>query len=244
MKGEYILSLIQKLANIRKKVEVIQKNKAGYGYKYVDLISILAKVTVGLVQENVSLFPSIVPGTFHVEPVHYMKTKVLKNGEVTEEHVNEYLVQAETKFTWVDNDNPEDKLDVVWELVGSQSDPSQAFGSGATYCERYFLMSFFHIATPEDDPDHWRSKQAEAMAEEQTLIAKAIVNEISEVISANVNDENRAGLVDVIKKYVKKNGKASGDYTGVTNPETAAHVLKAVKEYFNIKDEGAENGKS
>lgn len=37
------MNIYQKLARIRKQVEVIQKNKSGYGYKYVSEDEILAK---------------------------------------------------------------------------------------------------------------------------------------------------------------------------------------------------------
>ena len=39
------LNIYQKLAKIRKQVEVIQKNKAGYGYKYVSEDEILARIS-------------------------------------------------------------------------------------------------------------------------------------------------------------------------------------------------------
>ena len=40
------MNIYQKLARIRKQVEVIQKNKSGYGYKYVSEDEILAKISV------------------------------------------------------------------------------------------------------------------------------------------------------------------------------------------------------
>ena len=69
-----ILNLYQKLAKIRKQVEVVQKNKSGYGYKYVTDDELLAKITVGMDKYGVSLVPNIVPGTLKVEPYTYKKT--------------------------------------------------------------------------------------------------------------------------------------------------------------------------
>lgn len=40
------LNIYQKLAKIRKQVEVIQKNKSGFNYKYVTDDELLAKLTV------------------------------------------------------------------------------------------------------------------------------------------------------------------------------------------------------
>ena len=42
------MSIYQKLAGIRKMVEVIRKNKSGYNYKYVSEDEILARVTAGM----------------------------------------------------------------------------------------------------------------------------------------------------------------------------------------------------
>lgn len=228
------MKLIEKLAGINKMVEVIQKNKSGYGYKYLDITEILSKVTAGMDKFNVSLRPEITPDTFVVAPQHYTKTKVLKDGTVVEEQVNEYVISARMNFIWINNDDPTEKICIPWVLVGAQADPSQAFGSGLTYCQRYFLLSYFHIATPEDDPDNWRSKKQAAADQEGIEISKAIINEITDIIGKHINDDNRAGLTDALKKVVKKNGKASADYTAITQPEMASAALDTVKKYFNI----------
>ena len=41
---EQAMNIYQKLAKIRKQVEVIQKNKSGYNYKYVSEDEILARI--------------------------------------------------------------------------------------------------------------------------------------------------------------------------------------------------------
>ena len=156
------LNIYQKLAKIRKQVEVIQKNKRGYGYTYVSEEEILAKITVFMDKYHLSLVPGIVGGTTKVEPYPYKKTKTTKGGEIYEENVNEVLVSADMTWTWVNNDNPEEKVVVGWTLVGQQSDASQAFGSGLTYSDRYFLLKYFNVATTDDDPDAHRSKQRAA----------------------------------------------------------------------------------
>ena len=44
--SEQTANIYQKLAKVRKQVEVIRKNKSGYGYKYVTEDEILAKISV------------------------------------------------------------------------------------------------------------------------------------------------------------------------------------------------------
>ena len=57
------MNIYQKLARIRKQVEVIQKNKSGYGYKYVSEDEILAKISVFMDKYGLSLIPNIKQGS-------------------------------------------------------------------------------------------------------------------------------------------------------------------------------------
>lgn len=234
------LSLVQKLAGIRKMVEVIRKNKSGFNYKYVSEDEILARVTAGMDKYHVLLYPGIVPQTAEVSPYNYTKIKNAKDGKRIEESVNEVLVKADMTFTWINLDNPEDTLVVPWVIVGQQSDASQAVGSGLSYLHRYFLLKFFQIATPDDDPDNWRSKKMQAAEEEERAVVSAMIDEIDELVSNYLNsfqDEDqlkdaRAKLTTVVKKLVKdEKGKPSGNYRIVTNTKTATDVLEAVKKF-------------
>ena len=77
------LNLYQKLAKIRRSVEVLEKDKAGYGYRYVTDALILSKITGLMDSLHVSLIPSVVPGTMTVTPYAYVKTKLnKKTGEI------------------------------------------------------------------------------------------------------------------------------------------------------------------
>ena len=58
--AEQNLNIYQKLAKIRKQVEVIQRNKKGYGYTYVSEDEILAKISGFMDKYNLSLIPSVI----------------------------------------------------------------------------------------------------------------------------------------------------------------------------------------
>ncbi len=226
------LNIYQKLAKIRKQVEVIQKNKRGYGYTYVSEEEILAKITVFMDKYHLSLIPGIVGGTTKVEPYPYKKTKTTKGGDTYEENVNEVLVSADMTWTWVNNDNPEEKVIVGWTLVGQQSDASQAFGSGLTYSDRYFLLKYFNVATTDDDPDAHRSKQRAAEAAEDKMIAEQIIGTFDEVVKAFLKaNESKA---EDVKKFVSKYAKG-GNYFAITESTLAAKLLDDFKETFKIK---------
>ena len=225
------LNIYQKLAKIRKPVEVIQKNKRGYGYSYVTEDEILAKITGLMGTLGVSLVPNIVPGTSVIEPYHYTKSKAAKDGTPYEEHVNEILVRGEMEWIWVNNDNPEDRIVVPWMFVGSQADASQSFGSALTYASRYFLLKYFNVATSDDDPDNWRSKQREAEDEEEKLVAQKIVEKIHDLVTAHLSEhpDDRQKIADITKKYARdEKGKATGNYFAIDKSATAAQLLEAL----------------
>lgn len=228
-------NLFIKIAKIREMVEALQKNKSGYGYKYVSEDEILAKVTAGLKKYNIDAYPKMVPGTMVVTPYTAKKIKFLKDGTSYEDITNDIIVSGDMIFEWVNLDDPTERYEVPWNIVGQQADASQAFGSGLTYCTRYFFLKFFKSSTLESDPDAWRSKQAEAMNAEDKEVAKAILEQVDEICQKNTTEENKAELVKVIKGIVKKNGKASADYTAVESPEIASKLLEAVKKFFDVK---------
>lgn len=232
------MNIYQKLAKIRKNVEVIQKNKAGYGYKYVTDDELLAKITGFMDKYGVSLIPSITSGTMNVEPYTYKKTKQTKDKDGSplfyDENVNEIMVHGDMQYTWVNNDSPEERIVVDWHLVGHQNDGSQSFGSALTYSMRYFLLKYFSIATPDDDPDSWRSKQKAAEEAEDKAIAAELINQVHEMIRAYL--ESNPDQKDVVKKFICQYVK-SGDYFKITESKLAAKLFENFKAKF-INEKG------
>lgn len=222
MAEEKHLNLYQKLAKIRQAVEVVQKNKEGFGYRYVTDDELLSKITGKMDKLGVSLIPGIVPGTMQVSPYTYQKTKYdSKIKDYRTETVNEIIVQADAVYTWVNDENPEETIPVSWGLVGQQSDASQSFGSGLTYTYRYFLLKFFGVSTVEDDPDSWRSKQREAEEAETRAIAEGIITEFDKQIKLFIADhpEKRDAVTKLVTRFVK-----SGNYHQITEPALASKL--------------------
>jgi len=232
------LNIYQKLAKIRKPVEVLKKNKSGFNYKYVTEDLILAKITGLMGSLGVSLIPHIVPKTTVVTPYHYTKTKVLKDGKVISEEINEILVSADMEWHWINNENPEDRIIVPWTLVGQQSDASQALGSGLSYSSRYFMLKYFNVATSEDDPDHWRQLQEEAANSENKEVVAEILNQVHSILGTYIekHPDSKAEIASVVKQFAKgKNGKPSADYFNITDPKTASELLNKVTEKYSVQ---------
>lgn len=224
------LNIYQRLAKIRKQVEVMQKNKAGFNYRYVSEDEILAKITAFMDKYGISLIPSVVYGTMKYEQYHYLKTKIDKTTKQPyDEHNNEIIVVADMVFSWVNNDNPDEKIDVQWGMIGQQADSSQAFGSGLTYAIRYFLLKYFNIATPDDDPDKWRSKQRAAEIAEDKAIAEQIILELDEAIKNFLSENPKEGdkVKALVGKYVK-----DGNYFAITESTLASKLLSDFNTTF------------
>ena len=224
------LNLYQKLSKIRKAVEVLEKDKSGYNYRYVTDALILSKITGLMDNLHVSLIPSVVPGTMQITPYAYTKTKVNKRtNEVYDEKSAEILTQAEMIYTWINDDNPTERIDIPWIMVGQQEDASQSFGSGLTYTYRYFLLKYFGISTVEDDPDSWRSTQKEAAEAENREIAEKTIAEVDVLCRQYMADHPDAGeeMRKFFSRYVK-----GGDYKKIVEPVMAAKLLDDFKANY------------
>lgn len=228
------LNLYQKLAKIRALSDVVKKEKSGYGYKYADITTILANITAGMKKHCVSLIPAIVPGTMDVSQNVVTNTKFDKQGNSRTTTTTEMLVKAEMTFTWVNDENPEERIVVPWVVTGSQSDPSQALGSGLTYCTRYFLTNYFEIAQADNDVDTYRSKQKAAEASEDKQIAESIIAKFDELIKTFLADH--ADKKDDVAKFVKRFVK-DGNYFKIKEPSLAAKLLKDFQTTFITEGE-------
>ncbi len=155
------MSFKEKLQELKKIVSIMKEDAEGHGYNYVTEESILLAINDKMIELGLKLTPSFIQNTLKAEPVNYQNTKGQAKTDI--------LVTSEMVFTWEDITTGE-KEDIPWILVGQQADGSQAFGSGLTYANRYFLLKYFNIATSKDDPDKIRSEM-EAEEERKKISA-------------------------------------------------------------------------
>lgn len=226
------LNLYQKLAKIRAISDVVSKEKKGYNYTYADITTILANITAGMKKYGVSLIPGIVPGTSEVNQNVVVNTKCDKTGKHYDQTTTEMIVKADMIFKWVNDENPEDCIEVPWVVTGSQTDPSQALGSGLTYCTRYFLCNYFQIAQPDSDVDAYKTKQKAAEASEDRAIAEGIIEQFDTLLKKYLADNQ--DKTDEVKKFICKFTK-NANYLAIKEPELAAKLLSDFKAKY-IKD--------
>lgn len=229
------LNLIQKLAKIRAISDVVVKEKRGYNYSYADITTILANITAGMHKYGVSLIPCIVPGTAEVKQNVVVNTKFDKLGKAYENASTEMLAKADMVFRWINDEDPEDIIEVPWFVTGSQSDPSQALGSGLTYCTRYFLTSFFQIAQSDSDVDAYRSKQKAAEESEDKAIAEGIIERFDVILKQFLADNPSKS--EEVKKFISRYAK-NANYLIIKEPVLAGKLLEDFnKTYINTEGE-------
>ena len=231
-------NIYQKMARIRKNVEVLKKDKAGFGYTYVSDELILANITGMMDKLHISLIPEIVPGTAHVQVERFKKPKYDKESRSwKEELASEVTVQHEMIWHWVNNDNPAERISVPWFSVGQQTDASQAFGSGLTYSSRYFKLVYFNVAATKDDPDHWRSQQKIAEQAEQREVAAMIITQVDATVNEHLRlyPDDRDTVKTIIMKYAREKGKPSANYNAIVDPVVAAQLKKEIDELVTAR---------
>lgn len=137
------MNIYQKLVEIRKSITTFTKDTKGFGYTYVSGSQVLSKIKDKMDELEVLLIPQI--NSQEHSTFDYINDK---GKEKTD-----FIVTGLMTYTWLNAENPEDKIEIPFQYMGQQDDISKAFGSGLTYSERYFLLKFFGIPTDDLDPD-------------------------------------------------------------------------------------------
>lgn len=149
------MNLFEKLLEIGKEVDYLQKTAKGLNYKYVPGSDILYKIKGKMNDLKIMLYPVIQ----EIKTREFVEKRYEKDTNIYKKDVLRRIVEGRMLYVWVNCENPEDKLEVPFGLFGEQDDISKAFGSGLTYSERYFILKFFNIATDNDDPDAFLERQ-------------------------------------------------------------------------------------
>jgi hypothetical protein len=146
------MNIYQKLIEVRKQVPYLQKESEGHQYKYTGSSQVLASVRKKLDELNLLLIPKILSTNILSETVD--STDKYNNPKKT----TTYFTELNMTMTWVDAENPEEKIECPWYAQGVDIAGEKGVGKALTYGEKYFMLKFFNIATDKDDPDAFQQK--------------------------------------------------------------------------------------
>ena len=140
------LNIQQKLVEVRKAIHGFNKDTKGFGFDYVSGSQILRAIKGKMDELGVLLIPRVDYDTLHWEKHEYTTKKGEKKLD--------FIITMKMKYTWVNAEDPEDKIEIDWVCIGQQTDDiAKAVGTAMTYNERYFLLKFLGLPTDEDDAD-------------------------------------------------------------------------------------------
>ena len=140
------LNIQQKLVEVRKSIHGFNKDTKGFGFEYVSGSQILRAIKGKMDELGVLLIPRVDYDTLHWEKHEYTTKKGEKKLD--------FIITMKMKYTWVNAEDPEDKIEIDWICIGQQTDDiAKAVGTAMTYNERYFLLKFLGLPTDEDDAD-------------------------------------------------------------------------------------------
>ncbi|VDG31495.1 Erf family protein [Lactobacillus pentosus] [Lactiplantibacillus mudanjiangensis] len=151
-------SIYERLQRIHRQVKYIQKSQQASQYTYAGSSDVLGQIHGLMDDEKLLLLPRIVS--------HHVTSSATKKGSLA------YFTELEMTMTWVNTDNPGDKIESTWYAQGVDIAGEKGVGKALTYGEKYFLLKFFNIATDNADPDAFQQnieskKQSEPISSEQ-----------------------------------------------------------------------------
>lgn len=147
------MNIYQKLIEVRKTVPYLQKADTGAQYQYTGSSRVLAAVVDKMNELGLLLIPSVTAHTLNESPIEIKDA----NGNTTK-RTTTYFTELEMTMTWVNADNPEEKIVSGWYGQGVDIAGEKGVGKALTYAEKYFMLKFFNIATDKDDPDAFQAK--------------------------------------------------------------------------------------
>lgn len=155
-----IMNIYQKLIEVRKTVPYLKKDKTAgldrnnkktpYSYTYISGSTVISAIRDAIDNQGLLLTTEVIE----------MKTEDIqlpKKNHGTDEDAQittEKLIHLKMKYTWINAEKPEEKIEILWESLG-QNKREKGFGCALTYGERYFFLKFFNIPTDDLDPDEY-----------------------------------------------------------------------------------------
>ncbi len=136
------MNLYEKLLKIQVAVDrFVKDNQVGEGkqaYRAVSSEQVLEKVRPLMNTNKLLLIPNVTGANVTVGS--------------TSSGTARYLTELTMTMTWYDVESGE-SLSVPWYGQGVDLAGEKGVGKANTYAEKYFIMKFFHVPTPKDDPD-------------------------------------------------------------------------------------------
>lgn len=205
------MNIYQKLVEVRKSVDYLQKVSQGHGFKYTGSSQVLSSVRQKMNEVGLLLIPSIATAECRDHTTGGGKT--WKFTELT------------MTMTWVNAEKPEESIMCMWYGQG-MDDMEKGVGKALTYAEKYFMLKFFNIPTDLDDPDAFIPKEEKAkyVATEPARVEETKPEPVAAPAPRKMSDPATAGQIRFVESLSKKHGFDVP--AGLTKSQAASLIKK------------------
>ena len=138
------LNLLEKLLEIRKSVDYLQKASKGSQFSYTSSSQVLSAVRNAMNEHKVLLITTVAGTNLISTP--------------NRNDVLSHFTELALIMKWVDVETGEE-LAIPWYGQGVDLAGEKGVGKALTYAEKYFILKQFNIPTDKDDPDAHQEKQ-------------------------------------------------------------------------------------
>ena len=182
------MNIYQKLVEVRKSVPYLKKDAKSHSYQYNSPSQVLGALRAKMDELGLLLETRIISKEVTQTVVPSPKG----------EKIN-YFTELTLEYTWVNADNPDEKVIVPWYSQGIETASERGIGKSLTYGERYFLMKQFSIPVDTDDVDYFEQKAEQnrkpaSITEEEE---NNLDDKIKEV--ANLQNIDRTAVLNALK---------------------------------------------
>jgi len=144
-----VMNLYQRINEIRKKVDYIQKDKSvstgGGSYKAVTHDQVTAILREHMITYGVVCIPNLVASKANEYGIKADGTRA-----------NQFRYDATYSFDFVNCDKPEEKLTISIE-AHAMDNADKAPGKALSYAKKYAVLKLFEIETGEDEESRYQS---------------------------------------------------------------------------------------
>lgn len=207
------MNIYEKLLEIQKSVDYLQKDNNGKQYDYVSSSQVLAQITKLMNKQGLLLVPEI--------QKHEVTTNTTKTGTLS------YFTEIDVDFTWINVEKPSETYRVKFYGQGVDLAGEKGVGKALTYAEKYFFLKFFHIPTDKDDPDSFQEKNKPAMKFISAEIVKELKAELA-TIATEAEQLTGTSKATIYKEFCQKS-KITPDRT---DERGAAIIRKYANDYI------------
>ena len=203
------MNIYQKMIEVRKSCEFLQKGATGYKYKYVTESQVLFAVRKAFDEQG--LFLQI--GMENTDNTRLGVVVTVINAEDPADRIIETIYYDAGNVTTTETEGVNDRTGENYTKTVVDTDP-RITGSLLTYSLRYFLLKNLMIATDEADLDTVQKKSLSAQTTTKALLSTEQVDSIESLC------KGRKDIIDKIVKHAPagKLKNLQGDrYQGILN---------------------------